>query len=78
MKLLSQLCRAVAAQPQMREHHFDLQSVTLTPEKISEYDVLLLATNHTKFDYEMIKRNAKLIIDTRGVYSVPADNIIKA
>ena len=64
--------------PQMREHHFDLQSVTLTPEKISEYDVLLLATNHTKFDYEMIKRNAKLIIDTRGVYSVPADNIIKA
>jgi len=64
--------------PKMREHHFDLQSVDPTPEKIAEYDVLLLATHHTKFDYDMFKTNAKLIIDTRGIYSEPAANIIKA
>jgi len=64
--------------PKMREHHFDLQSVELSPEKIAEYDALLLATHHTKFDYDMFKANAKLIIDTRGVYSEPAANIIKA
>lgn len=64
--------------PTMREHHFDLKSVELTPAKITEYDVLLLATNHSKFDYKMLKENAQLIIDTRGVYSEPANNIIKA
>ena len=64
--------------PKMRDHHFELQSVNLTPDKIAEYDVLLLATHHTKFNYDMLKENAKLIIDTRGVYSEPAANIIKA
>ena len=64
--------------PKMRDHHFELQSVNLTPDKIAEYDVLLLATHHTKFNYDMLKENAKLIIDTRGVYSEPAENIIKA
>ena len=64
--------------PKMRDHHFELQSVNLTPDKIAEYDVLLLATHHTKFNYNMLKENAKLIIDTRGVYSEPAANIIKA
>lgn len=64
--------------PKMREHSFNLTSIDLTPEKITEYDVLLLATNHSKFDYSMLKENAQLIIDTRGVYSNTADNIIKA
>ncbi len=64
--------------PKMREHHFDLKSVDLTPEKIAEYDVLLLATNHSKFDYAMFKENAQLIVDTRGVYTDFANNIIKA
>jgi UDP-N-acetyl-D-glucosamine dehydrogenase len=64
--------------PKMREHHFDLASVVLTPQKIAEYDVLLLATNHSKFDYNMLKSNAKLIIDTRGVYTQKANNIIRA
>ena len=64
--------------PKMREHHFDLESIDPTPEKIAEYDVLLLATNHSKFDYAMFKENAQLIIDTRGVYTDAAENIIKA
>lgn len=64
--------------PKMREHYFDLKSVNPTPEKIAEYDVLLLATNHTKFDYGMFKKQAQLIIDTRGVYLEYAQNIIKA
>jgi UDP-N-acetyl-D-glucosamine dehydrogenase len=64
--------------PKMREHHFDLQSVDLTPANIAKYDVLLLATDHSKFDYNVIKENAQLIIDTRGVYTEAANHIIKA
>ncbi len=64
--------------PQMREHYFDLKSVPLTPQSVAAYDVLLLATNHDDFDYPMIAANAKLIVDTRGVYLEPAENVVKA
>lgn len=64
--------------PVMREHSFDLQSVTLTPETLAGYDAVVLTTDHAKFDYDMIRDNAQLIIDSRGVYRDPADNIVKA
>ena len=64
--------------PKMREHKFNLSSVPLNPETIGEYDCLLLATDHDKFDYDMIKNYAKLIIDSRGKYTELADHIIKA
>ena len=64
--------------PKMREHKFNLTSVSLNPETIGEYDCLLLATDHDKFDYEMIKKHARLIIDSRGKYTELADHIIKA
>jgi UDP-N-acetyl-D-glucosamine dehydrogenase len=64
--------------PKMREHHFDLKSVPLTQASIASYDVVLLATNHDSFDYDAIRQHAKLIVDTRGVYLEPFDNVIKA
>ena len=64
--------------PKMREYYFDLESVDPTPENIAEYDLLLLATNHSKFDYKMFRENASLIVDTRGIYLESAENIIKA
>jgi UDP-N-acetyl-D-glucosamine dehydrogenase len=64
--------------PKMREHHFELSSVPLTAENLSAYDCVLLATDHDKFDYELIKQNAKLIIDSRGRYLASSDHIIKA
>jgi len=64
--------------PKMRKYHFDLRSVALTPESITSYDLVLLATNHDKFDYPMIQKHARLIVDTRGVYLKPAENVVKA
>lgn len=64
--------------PRMREHHFNLSSVTLTPELLAEMDCVLLATNHDDFDYSMILKQAKLIVDTRGVYLQPSSNVVKA
>jgi len=63
--------------PSMREHHFDLHSIEITPERISSYDAVILATAHRDFNYDLIKEHAKLIIDTRGVYH-SGDNVIKA
>jgi UDP-N-acetyl-D-glucosamine dehydrogenase len=41
--------------PRMREHHFELGSVALSPETIQSYDAVLLATNHDAFDYPLIQ-----------------------
>jgi UDP-N-acetyl-D-glucosamine dehydrogenase len=64
--------------PRMREHRFDLRSVELTPQCIASYDVVLLATAHSAFDYELVRQYAGLIVDTRGVYQAPLPNVVKA
>jgi UDP-N-acetyl-D-glucosamine dehydrogenase len=64
--------------PQMRQHHFELSSVTLDPETLASYDCVLLATAHDRFDFDQIKEHAALIIDTRGVYRKPADHVVRA
>ena len=64
--------------PRMREHNFDLRSVPLTAENIAAYDCVLVATNHDGFDYKLIQKHAKLIVDSRGVYRGQYDKVIKA
>jgi len=64
--------------PRMRRYAFDLASVDLTPEALASYDLVLLATDHDKFDYEVIEKHAKLIVDTRGRYLGARRNVVKA
>ena len=64
--------------PRTEEVYFDLKSIELTPENIIRYDLLLLVTNHSKFDYTLLKKHAKLIVDTRGVYLDSSSNIVRA
>lgn len=64
--------------PKMREHRFDLKSVELTPETLNSYDVAVILTDHTNFPYDMIIENARLVVDTRGKYREPHENVIKA
>lgn len=64
--------------PKMREHSFDLKSVALDPRMIASYDCVVLATDHDKFDYDMILKHAKLIIDTRGKYRGSHPNVVSA
>jgi UDP-N-acetyl-D-glucosamine dehydrogenase len=64
--------------PKMREHYFALTSVRLEPETIASYDLVLLATNHSAFDYDVIEKHARVIVDTRGVYLERRPHIIKS
>ncbi|HTR46569.1 MAG TPA: nucleotide sugar dehydrogenase [Verrucomicrobiae bacterium] len=51
----------------MRHYDFsNKKSVELAPKKIASYDCVLIATDHTSYDYEAIVKNAKLVIDTRN------------
>lgn len=64
--------------PKMREHSFNLSSVELSPSTVAGFDAIVLTTDHTKFDYDMIRDHAQVIIDSRGVYRAPAENVVKA
>ncbi len=51
----------------MRHYDFsNKRSVELTPKRIAAYDCVLIATDHTSYDYEAIVKNAKLVVDTRN------------
>lgn len=64
--------------PKMRAHHFDLSSVPLTKESLARFDCVVLATDHDRFDYELIKASCRLIVDCRGKFQESATNIVKA
>lgn len=64
--------------PKMREHHFDLSSVEITAEALKTYDCVLIATNHDVFDFDLIRKNAALVVDTRGAYRAVFENVVKA
>jgi UDP-N-acetyl-D-glucosamine dehydrogenase len=64
--------------PKMREHKFDLTSINLDATTLASFDAVILATNHDKFDYDAIRISSQLIIDSRGVYRVSSDHIVKA
>ena len=59
--------------PVMREHSFDLASVPLTPGTLAVYDAVLVLTDHSDVDYDMLRQHARLIIDARGRYSGVTD-----
>ena len=54
--------------PEMRDHDFDLTSIDLTPEVLGGFDAVILLTDHSDFDYEMIRANAPVLVDTRGKF----------
>ncbi len=64
--------------PSMREHHFNLTSVKLTADALKSYDLVLVATDHARFDYALVLANAQLIVDTRGIYLEASDKVVKA
>ncbi|MCG8448235.1 MAG: nucleotide sugar dehydrogenase [Pirellulales bacterium] len=53
--------------PTVRAHKLpDLSSTELTPEYLAAQDCVLIATNHTAYDYPFIVEHSSLVIDTRN------------
>jgi UDP-N-acetyl-D-glucosamine dehydrogenase len=49
--------------------HYDysnMRSVDLTPAALGTYDCVLIATDHTSYDYQSIVDSSKLVVDTRN------------
>jgi UDP-N-acetyl-D-glucosamine dehydrogenase len=52
--------------PKQREHNLGMTSKKLTEKMLAAYDCVLIATDHTAYDYAWIVRHAKLVVDTRN------------
>jgi UDP-N-acetyl-D-glucosamine dehydrogenase len=64
--------------PRMRKFKIKKKSVVLTPKNLKKYDCVIIVTDHTDYDYDMILKNSNLIVDTRNVYKKINSKIIKA
>ena len=52
--------------PRIHEDGRTDNSVELTTEEVSGADCVVLATDHTNLDYDMLRSEAKGIVDTRN------------
>ena len=69
--------------PHIRQSHsnsVNLVSVQLTGDQLRRYDCVIIATDHSCYDYEFIVRHSQLIVDTRNaIGSVRAlENVVTA
>lgn len=58
----------------------NLMSAKLTQNNIKRNDLVILITDHKRFNYKMIARNTRLILDTRNAFErvgINAKNIVK-
>jgi UDP-N-acetyl-D-glucosamine dehydrogenase len=56
----------------------NLKSVPLTADRLRKADAVIIATDHSSYDYDFIVRNARLVVDTRNAVKKPRKNVIKA
>ncbi len=69
------------ALPRTRKYDFGLTSADLDAEAVREYDAVVVATDHTGVDYDMVFREARLVVDGRGVarrLGYAGDNVVTA
>jgi len=64
-----------------REHDLKMTSKRISAKMLSKYDVVLISTDHSCYDYNMIVKKSKSVIDTRNATAKvrgAANKIVKA
>lgn len=67
--VLPQGMRRDASVPRHPERHHPtlrMSSTPLTPASLAEQDAVLIVTDHSKFDYDLVVEHAALVVDTRN------------
>ncbi len=70
----------IAKTKKMRMYDLRKKSVPLTKETLKKFDCVVVATDHSCYDYEFILRHAPLVVDTRNAMNGLANNkyVVKA
>jgi UDP-N-acetyl-D-glucosamine dehydrogenase len=72
----------IPALPPMRHYpHLQMESRPLTPETLAAQDCVLIATDHSAYDYPWVVANARLVVDTRNAtrdVTVGRERVVRA
>jgi UDP-N-acetyl-D-glucosamine dehydrogenase len=61
-----------------RGRKYDLQMANTPLENLDQYDCVIIVTDHSDYDYQMIVRESNLVIDTRNATKgIQAENIVR-
>ncbi|MFN8709577.1 MAG: nucleotide sugar dehydrogenase [Planctomyces sp.] len=64
----------VPSLPSMRHYDVpDMDSTPLTPEFLASQDCVLIATDHSVYDYNFIVQNSRMVLDTRNATRAVVD-----
>ena len=61
----------------MRRYDFGLASIELTAAALAAHDLVVIATDHSTYDYDWIVRHARLVLDTRNATRQVRENRTK-
>ena len=61
--------------PYLKIGNIDSKSIKLTKDNLKKYDCVVLVTNHTGVNYNLVKKYSRLIFDTRNVYKKESGNV---
>ncbi|HEY7309678.1 MAG TPA: nucleotide sugar dehydrogenase [Gemmataceae bacterium] len=67
--------------PRMRHHTLRMDSQPLSPEFLSEQDCVVIVTDHSAYDWDLVVENTRLVVDTRNATAdcaTPRARIVKA
>lgn len=62
--------------PYLKYNQIDLRCIKFTAQNLKKFDCVIIATDHSNVDYCLLKKNARLIFDTRNVYKDSSGNNI--
>ena len=56
----------IANMPRMRKHDIRLSSQPLTPQYLADQDCVLIVTDHTSVDWNLVLKSSRLVVDPRN------------
>jgi UDP-N-acetyl-D-glucosamine dehydrogenase len=63
--------------PYLKIDGIDLKGISVSKNGLKKYDCVIITTDHNGVDYSLVRKNAKLIFDTRNVYKKDYANVKK-
>ena len=63
--------------PKMRKYRIRLTSADTTKQRINSNDCVIVGPKHGQFDYYPMRKNAKGIVDTSGVYRHDPEGVVQ-
>ena len=68
----------VPSLPKLRSYDLEGTESVDYKSKISEFDCVIISTDHDYYDYEFLLSESKLLVDTRGRLRGERNNLIRA